>query len=39
MHSKPLRLLGDALEFSYRNHPLKIAAIDEGDYWYRKNYY
>lgn len=31
MRSKPQRLLGDALEFSYLNHPLKIAAIDKGE--------
>src|ERR1035437_3652092 len=31
MISKPQRLLGEALEFSCRNHPLKTAAIYKGE--------
>ena len=35
MNSRPQRLLGEALEFSYRNHPLKTAAIfKEKEYSY-----
>ncbi len=31
MISRPQRLLGEALEFSFKNHPLKIAAIFKGE--------
>jgi len=39
MISRPQRLLGEALEFSYRNHPLKPAAIYKGkEYSYSSLY-